>query len=170
VELVVGFSTNFFNVVRDDKRLLLHNGYHRACTLRTLGITHAPCVIQTVTRRDELDLIAKDNVAEDPTFYFAARHSPLLKDFFGLRIRRLRRGPQDVRRDIQVPLAPSGSRRVIPFAATVLRSAFPGSSDDKNDRGKSRGAELRDAGVTKEYTAAEERGLMPGGEGRKRLA
>jgi hypothetical protein len=35
---------------------------------------------------------------------------------------RLRRGPQDVRRDIQVPLAPSISRRLIPFAATVLRS------------------------------------------------
>jgi hypothetical protein len=42
--------------------------------------------------------------------------------------RRLRRGPQDVRRDIQVPLAPSVSRRLIPFAATVLRFAFPGSS------------------------------------------
>jgi mRNA interferase HicA len=37
-------------------------------------------------------------------------------------IGRLRRGPQDAPRDIQVPLAPSGSRRVIPFAATVLRS------------------------------------------------
>jgi hypothetical protein len=35
---------------------------------------------------------------------------------------RLRRGPQDVRRDIQVLLAPSVSRRLIPFAATVLRS------------------------------------------------
>jgi hypothetical protein len=35
---------------------------------------------------------------------------------------RLRRGPQDAPRDIQVPLAPSGSRRVIPVAATVLRS------------------------------------------------
>jgi hypothetical protein len=34
----------------------------------------------------------------------------------------LRRGPQDAPRDIQVPLAPSGSRRLIPFAATVLRS------------------------------------------------
>jgi hypothetical protein len=87
VGLVVGFSTNFFNVVRDDKRLLLHNGYHRACALRALGITHVPCVIQTVTRRDELDLIAKDNVAEDPAFYFAACRPPLLKDFFDPRIR-----------------------------------------------------------------------------------
>jgi hypothetical protein len=39
-----------------------------------------------------------------------------------VRANRLRRGPQDAPRDIQVPLAPSGSRRLIPFAATVLRS------------------------------------------------
>ena len=39
--------------------------------------------------------------------------------------RRLRRGPRYVRQDIQVPLAPSVSRRVIPFAATVLRSGTP---------------------------------------------
>jgi len=37
-------------------------------------------------------------------------------------ISRLRHGPRYVRQDIQVPLAPSVSRRVIPFAATVLRS------------------------------------------------
>ena len=36
--------------------------------------------------------------------------------------KRLRRGPRYVRQDIQVTLAPSVSRRVIPFAATVLRS------------------------------------------------
>ena len=39
--------------------------------------------------------------------------------------RRLRRGPRYVRQDIQVTLAPSVSRRVIPFAATVLRSGTP---------------------------------------------
>ncbi|OOO02120.1 MAG: hypothetical protein USCGTAYLOR_01653 [Chromatiales bacterium USCg_Taylor] len=33
---------------------------------------------------------------------------------------RFRRGPRYVRQDIQVTLAPSVSRRVIPFAATVL--------------------------------------------------
>jgi hypothetical protein len=34
----------------------------------------------------------------------------------------LRRGPQDCATGHPSPLAPSGSRRVIPFAATVLRS------------------------------------------------
>ena len=33
--------------------------------------------------------------------------------------------PRYVRQDIQVTLAPSVSRRVIPFAATVLRSGTP---------------------------------------------
>jgi hypothetical protein len=86
---------------------------------------------------------------------------------------RLRRGPQDVRRDIQVPLAPSGSRRVIPFAATVLRSlallrqgsgasshndltpltrlsralrlrfAFPGSSDGEAIEAKRKGKKVK---------------------------
>lgn len=84
VGLVLGFSANFLNAIEDDdnKRLLLHNGYHRACALRELGITHAPCVIQTVTRRDELDIIAKENVADDPGFYFNAPRPPLLKDFY----------------------------------------------------------------------------------------
>ena len=90
VGLVVGFGSNFLNVIRVEKRLILHNGYHRACALRKLGITHAPCVIQTVTRFDELDLAAKD-VVEDPDFYFRPARPPLLKDFFDPRIRKVHR-------------------------------------------------------------------------------
>jgi hypothetical protein len=89
--LVVGFSSNFLNAICDDdsNRLLLHNGYHRACALRELGITHAPCVIQTVTRRDELDIIAKPIVARDPGYFFNAPRPPLLKDFWNPRISKL---------------------------------------------------------------------------------
>lgn len=97
VGLVVGFSSNFLNVIRFDDRLLLHNGYHRACALRAMGITHAPCVIQTVTRRDELNVIAKSNVVEDPNFYFRARRPPLLKDFFDPKIRKVLRIQKMVR-------------------------------------------------------------------------
>lgn len=89
IGLMVGFSSNWLNVIRYGKRLLLHNGYHRACALRSLGITHAPCVIQTVTRVDELDIVAKENVADDPEFYFRSRRPPLLKDYFNPRIRKL---------------------------------------------------------------------------------
>lgn len=89
VGLVVGFGSNFLNIIRADKRLLLHNGYHRACALRDLGVTHAPCLIQTVTRQDELEITAKAAVAENPAFYFQTARPPLLKDFFDPRIRKV---------------------------------------------------------------------------------
>lgn len=86
VGLVVGFGGNFLNVIRSDDRLLLNNGYHRAVALRRLGVTHAPCVIQTVTRRDELALVGPQQAIDDPAFYFRAARPPLLKDFFDPRI------------------------------------------------------------------------------------
>lgn len=89
--LVVGYSANFLNAVCDDDsgRLLLHNGYHRACALLELGVTHAPCVVQTVTSRDELDLVAKPIVANDPGYFFNAPRPPLLKDFLDPSIRKI---------------------------------------------------------------------------------
>jgi hypothetical protein len=101
--LVLGFSSNFLNAICDDdsNRLLLHNGYHRACAMRELGITHAPCVIQTVTRRDELDIIAKPIVARDPGYFFNAPRPPLLKDFWDPHISRLL-PVKKVRRTIEV--------------------------------------------------------------------
>jgi hypothetical protein len=91
VGLVVGFSSNFLNALCDDDsgRLLLHNGYHRACALLELGITHAPCVIQTVASRDELDIVAKSVVANDPGYFFNSPRPPLLKDFVDPRIRKV---------------------------------------------------------------------------------
>lgn len=91
VGLMIGFSSNFLNAIYDDDshRLLLNNGYHRACALRELGITHAPCLIQTVTRRDELDITAKSIVAKNPGYYFNAPRPPLLKDFGDPRIRKM---------------------------------------------------------------------------------
>lgn len=89
VGLVVGFGSNFLNAIRGDDRLVLHNGYHRACALRELGITHAPCIIQTATCRDEIDFAAKPVVAQDPGFYFKHARPPLLKDFFDPKIRKV---------------------------------------------------------------------------------
>jgi hypothetical protein len=91
VGLVVGYSANFLNAVCDDDsgRLLLHNGYHRACAMLELGITHAPCVVQTVSSRDELDLVAKPLVANDPGYFFNGPRPPLLKDFADPRIRKV---------------------------------------------------------------------------------
>lgn len=86
VGVVVGFGGNFLNVIRSDDRFLLNNGYHRAVALRSLGVTHAPCVIQTVTRRDELNLVGPERVVDDPVFYYRAKRPPLLKDFLDPRI------------------------------------------------------------------------------------
>ena len=91
IGLVAGFGSNFLNVVRDENRLILNNGYHRAVALRSLGITHAPCVVQLVTRRDELDVVGPQAVADDPAFYFKAPRPPLLKDFFDPKIRKVLR-------------------------------------------------------------------------------
>lgn len=86
--LVVGFSCNFMNAVcdADSGRLLLHNGYHRACALLAAGVRYAPCVVQTVGSRDELDIVAKPVVASDPGYFFNAPRPPLLKDFLDPRI------------------------------------------------------------------------------------
>lgn len=94
VGLIVGFGSNFLSVVRSDDRLLLQNGYHRAYALRALGLTHAPAVVEDVTRKDELKLAASEEVCADPAFYFRAARPPLLKDFFDPRLaRRLRVRP-----------------------------------------------------------------------------
>lgn len=85
----VGYGSNFLSVIQSDNRLLLHNGHHRACALRAAGITHAPAIIQTVTRRDELNLTASGNVTEDPAFFFKYPRPPLLKDFFDERLTKI---------------------------------------------------------------------------------
>jgi hypothetical protein len=87
---VVGFGSNFLNAIRDEnRRIMLNNGYHRAVALRELGITHAPCIIQEVTRRDELAVAAGSTVNRTPFFYFGKKRPPLLKDFFDPRIRKI---------------------------------------------------------------------------------
>lgn len=85
--LPVGFGSNLFSAIRSGTRMLLHNGYHRACALRAAGITHAPCIVQTVTRQDEFDVVAKAEVAEKTEFYFRSVRPPMLKDFFDPKIR-----------------------------------------------------------------------------------
>ncbi len=86
---LVGFGSNFLSAVRSDRRVVLQNGYHRAYSLRALGITHAPCAVTRVTRKDELKVAASDAVCDDPEFYFAARRPPILRDYFDPRIRKI---------------------------------------------------------------------------------
>ena len=97
IGLVVGFGSNFLCAIESEKRLLLHNGHHRAYALRDLGFTHVPCIVQTVTRRDELNLVASSDVADNPAFFFKSKRPPVLKDFFDPRLRKVFRVPQLIR-------------------------------------------------------------------------
>lgn len=86
VGIMVGFGSNFMSAIRSGSRLLLQNGYHRAYTLRSLGFSHAYCIVEEVTRKDELKLTAGEDIVADPEFYFAARRPPLLRDYFDPRL------------------------------------------------------------------------------------
>jgi len=83
---MIGFGSNFMSGIRSGSRVLLQNGYHRAFALRSLGFTHAYCIVEDVTRKDELKVAADEDVAADPEFYFGARRPPVLKDFFDPRL------------------------------------------------------------------------------------
>ena len=95
--LVVGFGSNFLNAIESDNRLVLNNGHHRAYALRDLGLTHAPCLIQTVTRVDELGVAASGDICDMASFYFKSPRPPLLKDFFDPRLRMVLTIPKLVR-------------------------------------------------------------------------
>jgi hypothetical protein len=82
----VGFGSNFLSAVRSGSRVVLQNGYHRAYALRSAGFSHAWCVVEHVTRKDELRLSATEEVLGDPAFYLAAKRPPILRDFFDPRI------------------------------------------------------------------------------------
>jgi len=79
---VVGYGSNYLNALACEGRLVLNNGFHRAYTLRALGVTHVPCVVQRLARRDELKHVGRAAVRRDPELYFDLARPPVLKDFF----------------------------------------------------------------------------------------
>jgi len=95
--LMVGYGSNFLNVVQSDKRLLLSNGHHRAYALREAGFTHVPCIITSVTRRDEFNLVASEETASNVSFYFKGARPPVLKDFFDPKLRKVLQVPRMLR-------------------------------------------------------------------------
>jgi hypothetical protein len=78
----VGFGSSYLNVVRMGPRMVLNNGYHRAYALRSLGITHAPCVIQVISHADELAYAGGSELIDQHAALFASRRPPVFKDFF----------------------------------------------------------------------------------------
>jgi hypothetical protein len=86
VGLAVGFGSNFMNAVYAEKRLILNNGSHRAYVLRQLGVTHAPCIVQHVSTRDELDLVAASEIRRSPDLFLKAPRPAMLRDYFDPRV------------------------------------------------------------------------------------
>jgi hypothetical protein len=87
--LVVGYGSNFLQAIHAENRLVLGNGSHRAFALRDLGITHVPCIVQHVSRRDELELVGSGDLQHNPDRYLTAARPPLLKDYFDSALRKI---------------------------------------------------------------------------------
>jgi hypothetical protein len=84
--LAVGFGSNFMNAVYADNRLILNNGSHRAYVLRKLGFTYAPCIVQHVSSREELELVASSDVRHNPDLSLTHPRPPMLEDYFNPKI------------------------------------------------------------------------------------
>ena len=89
VGVAVGFSVNFLMAVSAAGRLILTNGSHRAYALRDLGVSHVPCIIQHVGSRAELDVVASEEVREDPDLFLKHPRPSMLKDYFDPRLRKI---------------------------------------------------------------------------------
>jgi hypothetical protein len=89
VALTVGFGANFLTVMHAEGRLVLTNGSHRAYALRDLGVTEVPCIIQRVTRRDELELMGVAELTGNPDRFLTAPRPPMLKDYFDPMLRKI---------------------------------------------------------------------------------
>lgn len=86
--LVIGYGANFLNAIKVENRLILLNGSHRAFALRDMGIAQVPCLIQHVSRREELEILIQGEVSQKPEIYLKAPRPPLLKDYFDFELRK----------------------------------------------------------------------------------
>ena len=84
--VAIGFGSNFLNAIACEGRIILNNGSHRAYALRQLGVTHVPCIVQHVSSREELRLVADGTVSEDADFYLRQPRPPMLVDYFDPRL------------------------------------------------------------------------------------
>lgn len=89
VGLVVGYGSNYLSAIHVDGRLILNNGSHRAFALRERGITHVPCAVQQITRREELDVVGPEDLKQYPDRYLSGPRPPVLKDYFDPQLRKI---------------------------------------------------------------------------------
>ncbi len=89
VGLVVGYGPNIVNAMHVENRLVLGNGSHRVFALREHGVTHVPCAVQKVTRREELEVVGPEGVRMYPDRYLTAPRPSMLKDYFDPLLRKI---------------------------------------------------------------------------------
>lgn len=82
VGMAVGFGSNFLSVIHAENRLILHNGSHRAYALRRIGLKSVPCIVQHVSSRDELEVVASPEVRRHPDRYLKDPRPPMFADYF----------------------------------------------------------------------------------------
>ena len=82
IGLAVGFGSNFLNAIYAENRLILTNGTHRAYVLRKLGVTHVPCIVQHVSLREKLEVVAASEVCESPDYYLKNPRPSMFRDYF----------------------------------------------------------------------------------------
>lgn len=87
--LAVGCGANYLQAMYVENRLILGNGSNRAYALRDMGIKHIPCVIQHVSRREELSLTGALDVQQHPDLYLVAPRPALREDYFDQQLRKL---------------------------------------------------------------------------------
>ena len=88
VGLVIGYTVNSLSAVAAEGRLLLANGSHRAYALREAGVTHVPCVVRHLSRREELPMLFPEgDVTRNPDAFLKDPRPPLLRDYFDERLR-----------------------------------------------------------------------------------
>jgi len=97
--LAVGYGANYLTAIEIEGRLVLQNGSHRAYALREAGHTRVPCLIQRVSRREELEAIigADHELNRRPELFLEAARPPVLKDYFDPQLRMLVHVPRTAR-------------------------------------------------------------------------
>ena len=115
VAVAVGYGSNYLMTLRVGGRLVLWNGSHRAYALRANGIARVPCVIQDVSRRDELEAHGgPDHPLNTHTDLFLTHpRPPLLKDYFDEQLHTIVHVPRRYR---QVQLGFNGGQADLPAA------------------------------------------------------
>lgn len=85
--LALGFGSNIVNAISVAGRLVLNNGSHRCYALYEAGLRQIPSIVQTVTRAEELTVIASGDLVTSQARYLEEPRPPMLRDYFDQQLR-----------------------------------------------------------------------------------